>query len=63
MIDRSAAFKEEFKALMDKYSVHMDYIEYRSKINFYTDLGRGNAVVLRLDLDSETYDEVSACIE
>ena len=63
MIDRSAAFKEELKALMDKYCVHMDYIETRAKVNFYTDFGRGNAVVLRFDLESETYDDVSACIE
>lgn len=63
MIDNSAAFKAEFKALMEKYNVQMDFIEHKSQVNFYTDFGRGRAVVLQFDLDSETIDSVADSIK
>lgn len=63
MIDRSEAFKEELKALMDKYDVMMDFIEDRAKVEFYTDFGRGRAVTLRFDRDGEFYEEIKNCIE
>jgi hypothetical protein len=63
MNDRSEAFKEEFKALMDKYDVMMDFIDDRAKVVFYTDFGRGRAVTLRFDRDTEFCEEVKNCIE
>ena len=63
MIDRSEAFKEEFKALMDKYDVTMDFIECRARVEFYTDSGRGKSVTLRSNWNGDHYEEVKNCIE
>lgn len=54
MIDNSKAFKEELKALMEKYNVCVDLVENRGQVHFYTDLGRGQATTLQFDFDSET---------
>ena len=59
MIDRSADFRAELIALMDKYDVRLDYIEDRARVNFYTDDGRSRAVVLILSGDDDTIEEVA----